>query len=50
MFIGEVSWPVPDIHAPADLQAYDGALIWSLDQGFDRMHRAGLLQAFEPAD
>ena len=27
----------------------NGALIWSLDRDFDRMHRAGLLQAYEPA-
>jgi predicted nucleic acid-binding protein len=27
----------------------NGALVWSLDQDFVRMHRAGLLQAYEPA-
>jgi predicted nucleic acid-binding protein len=26
----------------------NGALIWSLDRDFERMHRAGLLQVFEP--
>jgi predicted nucleic acid-binding protein len=26
----------------------NGAVVWSLDRDFDRMHRVGLLQIFEP--